>query len=332
VKLVLFSILISYTFFASAQTRDTFAWSPPGATWIYSASGWQIQYFWKLKYEGDTIYNGLLVKKLNLYQVDYYPIGPNWNRSREALKRSDLFYQSNDTVYWLQQNGFEPLYIFSAQVGDSWPIYETDAYYYYPHTQPLDTVDTVRVSSLGAYTCQTPPTNYQYDLVNVQYNPNWNISRFIRNIGGLNVPYPVPNYLGWDTSIIDGGPDLPQELYCYYDSLRDYRFFSTQNDDFPCWALVYDYDRAISVDEYQPNLPPLRCVYKPNAQQLALIFPQEWEIFPVRVHIYNSLGQLWGQHSLNQSADVDISALPQGFYTAQLRWGSHSHAFPFIKL
>ena len=103
------------------NTVNAQVWIDSGAVWHYhSSSPWHIGYS-RDEYVSDTLIDGHLCQKIQRKSQSFLQDSPGIYYTSGVSQRSSQFtYASNDTVFYLADNGFRILCDFGAQVGDTW--------------------------------------------------------------------------------------------------------------------------------------------------------------------------------------------------------------------
>lgn len=295
---------------AQAQQLDTIEWAPQGATWLYHNFCRWCREDTKVAYEGDSIINGQLVKRMNLYGRNYV-CGPDTNGSGtwicapviDRFVRTDFLFNRNDSIFWLKNGQFELLYCFAASVGNSWAIPQG-----YPfNTSPCSALpnnDSVVISKVDTLTFSGKKF--------ISYNTNsihnkWGIGTVIQNIGSLLCPFTT----ALDSNCSAYSSNAPtifssEGLSCYYDSKRGYIDFSASNHLLNCHGeitAVYSAERNKDLSFVFPN-PANRFIEIHCA-----------DFVGGEIEIIDVLGRTQQKSMLNSAKQIDISELPEGAYT-----------------
>ena len=112
------TLLILFCFLANSVFAQK--WCLPGSEWKYTfESSKYVHGFEKWKISIDTTILGKPCKKLIGNKITYvtgpFPSGPSYSHIKEPI----FTYESQDTVYMLIKEAFEPVYYFNAKVGDT---------------------------------------------------------------------------------------------------------------------------------------------------------------------------------------------------------------------
>jgi hypothetical protein len=116
-KIFLLSFFIIYGSSLKAQV-----WIDSGAVWHYHfSSPWTVGYN-KLVYTKDTLINGQLCQKITREGYTFmYDSDPNiFYQFPSTPAEPEYTFVSNDTVFYLADDGFRILCDFGAQVGETW--------------------------------------------------------------------------------------------------------------------------------------------------------------------------------------------------------------------
>jgi hypothetical protein len=200
---------------ADAQIIDTLPWCPPGATWVYySSPGFGANLYFKFTYQKDTLINNHIAKLLEVHSVLYTGgFGVPWVRTTAKVGQEYL-YQSNDSIYWFDDNRYKFIYSFAPIIGSNYEISNARAYCQGNSTYP--TSDTISVvSSFFPYT----RSGRTFTLYRTSQNSYWQMGTIIKNIGGLDAPFPYINHMLCNNPEAEYG-SYYEDLVCYRDSLR----------------------------------------------------------------------------------------------------------------
>jgi hypothetical protein len=298
---------------------DMHPWAPTGATWLYRASSQTSQLYFKLSYQKDTSFSGKNVKKIVVSRFEYIGIPPNLVRTKEVFVRNEYMYNSQDSVFWYNDNTFQLLYVFSAVNGSSWDIQKSNYFTCIngsstPNSNLL-TVRAVQEATMGSR---------QFTVIDANPQPYWTIgTRLIKNIGSTRTPFPLPGNLG--CSVIDGNIGQPDGLICYYDNLRGSIDFGGFGN---CQGLI---TKIKNPDE---NVSKSFALFpNPTSSNLQLVNSLSLEVESV-----NILDMLGKQHiSLrnmgSNNLEIDVSSLPNGMYVIVLQTSNKiNHTIKFVKI
>lgn len=293
-------ILLSSTKITAQQ--DT-AWAPPGATWTYDVITMTTWSVYQMKYVKDTTINNTLVKQIRISDFTSF-IAPPIPNAFETFIGYEYLYESGDTIYWLVNNTFEPLYIFSAQVGDKWEIskYPT-ATYQCDATIISDSmiVDNIVDSNYNGVWLQ--------NIVASSVGKKWSVGTIVKGIGGLTTPFPQMEFDS--CNIIDGAVGSVHGLICYYDSIRGYINFGSSLND--CDVLLSVNTKPITVKE---PLPSIKIYPNPAYEQISFDLPysKQWDLW-----VFDVTGKVVLQKQNITNNQLNISTLQQGVYYLRFR-------------
>ena len=199
-KLLLLPFFLMSINFRLFSQSDTLPWAPTGATWIYEIDSYQgkVPYigFIYLSYVKDTLLLGKLVKKITVSDF-----------------RDIFMYNSNDSLYWLVENKYELLLVFSAEIGDSWTTKGRDETVF---CKPfINSYDTITVRNISNKTF----SNKDFEVIeNRMSNCTWQLGPIIKNIGLSNFFEPI--YFPKESCGYVTCQPLNINLACYYDMRR----------------------------------------------------------------------------------------------------------------
>lgn len=113
-KNVLLSLFCLTSLFLSAQT-----WCESGSVWHYNYVNFGYQGYVEITYTGDTLINGQTANKLRKVQAVYGP-----NNQYDTVQLGFEYTRENNGIVTIlnDQNNWDTLYNFTAQVGDSWQM------------------------------------------------------------------------------------------------------------------------------------------------------------------------------------------------------------------
>ena len=218
-KVFLLNFFLILSFFSQAQN-----WAPKGATWHYGFTNYMIYGYVKVESIGDTMINSISCKKLN--KIGYYG-SYNFNNTFSDVKAYKLgveyTYADSNKVYIFKHNKFYTLYDFSAQVGDTWTVPETE------HFENCDTVGIVRVDSVGIININGQDLRYIcVSLADTAQKWGWE-AKIVERIGPIKstIMYYYPSYL-FPQKYDDCGISSSHGIYeggifrCYSDSTFSY--------------------------------------------------------------------------------------------------------------
>jgi hypothetical protein len=298
---------------------DMQPWSPLGATWIYRASSQTSQLYFKVSYQKDTLLLGKTVKKHVISTFEYIGSPPTLLRSKDKFVRNEFLYNSQDSVFWYNDNSFQLLYVFSAITGASWTIQKSIYYSCLVSGTPNSNVLTVvRNAQL------TTNSGQQFNVIDANPQPYWTIgTRIIKNIGSTRTPFPVPGNLA--CTLIDGNVGLPGALDCYFDNLRGTIDFGGSGD---CQSLITKTSDLPKSDAEIFVISP-----NPVADNLQIRNKNFSEI--ESIHVFDMLGKqhLSVKNINNSRVDIDVSSLQNGMFIIVLHTSDKlNHSIKFMKI
>lgn len=281
-------------------------WAPTGANWYYHYSDPIIPPSFAYAYiyhevVKDSVIQGKLCSEI--VRVIYH-----WDGSKEILPDNIFTYESSDTVYYLQNNIFYPLYIFSVEAGDSWVSRNPYELYYiepYPDEDTLTTyyVDSVDYIEIDGQNLKRIWLNY--------YSSDWYFAGpIIEKIGCLH--YFLPGFWHlWD-------PPVPASLRCYHEDAFNYEILV------PCDSIIF-----LSIEEVKNN--QLINIY-PNPFENNLIIEAEYPIEDFI--IYDMYGKRMNPAffiKTNGKLELDFSNLNLGVYLITLNTNNTIRNFKILK-
>lgn len=296
-KYILMGIFFLGLSTSSLKAQQDTAWAPIGGTWVYdeiTMTTWSALKMVSLK---DTSINNITTRQIQLSRLR--SIFPPYTDTTESIIGYEYMYGSNDTVYWWINNSFEPLYIFSAQLGDKWLIHK-----YPTATYPCDTTvvsDTVMVQNISFQ-------NYngvQLEQISLEsVGNNWELNTLLKGIGAYSSPFPTMSFE--NCQIIDGALGSVNTLQCYADPIRGNINFGGSTMD--CSTLL-----TVNTIPIKPSETTEKVVIFPNPVQNVLSFklPSKYLKY---ILITNMLGQVVLQKTNFQASQLDVSLLESGTY------------------
>jgi Secretion system C-terminal sorting domain len=297
---------------------DTHPWSPTGATWLYRGSSLTSQLYFKLSYQKDTLFSGKNVKKIVVSKFEYIGIPPNLVRTKETFVRNEYMYNSQDSVFWYNDNTFQLLYLFSASNGSSWAIQKSNYYTCLDSGTPNTNLITVR------NTQQVSIGGRQFNIIDANPQPYWTIgTRIIKNIGPTRSPFPVPGSLG--CPIVDGNIGLPESLSCYFDNTRGTIDMDGVGN---CQGLI---TKTNNLDKNESKL----FVISPNPVINNLQIRNNSFVEIESINVFDMLGKqyLTVKNINNSNPDIDVSSLPDGMFVIVLHTSNKlNHSIKFVKI
>lgn len=312
---LLIFILIRHVGFA--QQRDTLAWCPSGASWIYEQEGmFGYFYFLQMRYESDTSILGINnCKLLNLYKSSFFQNSfsdPVFFEGVDTLG-FEIFHEANDTVYWLKDSAFVFLYDFGADNGDVWevPFSNKDLGSFCPFTNFLiqDSLQITHRSWTSIYGFSVEVLN------NSSYHGIWGWDYIINKIGGLHGFLPNPSYYADTCGYNDNFP-FWGTLVCYRDDLRG-QFF---NDDLSCNQIFLYQERV--------NEPPEKVIVLPNPASESIWVQSSFSHANYRILDINGRSLISG---VLHDSNIFISTLRNGMYFIELSQDNRYALAKFVK-
>ncbi len=273
--------------------QDT-TWAAPGATWIYNQISMTMVSMFKMTYEKDTIIYNQPVKQIRTSNLTN--LMPPQTTFFETQTGFFYFYQSNDTVYWLNNGNFEPIYIFSEQVGTQWKINK-------PYWETYDCDMTIVSDSIRIQNVSDTLIDGQWlTLLELKNTDNhFGIGNLYKNIGAVTSPFPVMDFDS--CMIIDGAVGNISELVCYYDSIRGLVSFEPFTD---CNTLLTVNTKAVISKGSEINFYP-NPVY--DVLNIEIEIEENWQ-----VRIFDFSGKVVLQNHQLNSNQLNINFLPKGIY------------------
>lgn len=321
-KLKLLLILITCIIITTTSKAQT--WCSPGATWHYSYSAWLNAGYYKIAYIGDTLINNIQCQILEKTHVDYSR--PNYHTSTSIMH--EYTYADSNKVYVYRYNQFYTMYDFGANVGDTIAVAGADDIMQI-HTY-CDSIGKIRVDSIGTVTINGESLRYIY--VRPLANSTWGWDcRIVEKIGPLNYNNAYPTYYNylfpvriWSNNCPPYMDELNEGGYlkCYVDS--SFQFYPTGT------APNCEYIPT-SLEEILQS-PGLLAVY-PNPTHSSLTIKLPSHIKEAGIEIKNMLGKnVHSEHIYAESTKtIDVSAIPNGVYIAQLQIENKIFNKKFVK-
>jgi hypothetical protein len=293
------TILFFALFFSSLSFAQN--WAPAGAKWHYTYIGFSIAYV-EIANVGDTIIAGQTCQKLqktfNGLQFGVTPVN--------YIFDTTYTYESNGMVYVLEQNQWKTLYNFNAVVGDHWPMAPM------PEFGGCTENSQLKVLATGTKVINAQTLKYLVvDFCNPDLTSQGFQDTIIEKIG-FTGSYMLP--FDMCTMAFDGNEGGP--FRCYSD------------DNFSTYKPFYanDCEYLVGVEE---NALASSIVIAPNPSN-GLFELQSAKPEPLRVEIYNTLGQHLGSY-LNTEAslaiELDLSSQTSGIYFAHVTQGAQQGLF-----
>jgi len=275
---------------AFGTKAQTSPWISQGAIWNYK--------FWtsgengvvKIEYTHDTILYGKTCQILKTTEDIYTqspPIGlihsGQWN---------NYTYSNGDTVFYLNNNQFNMLYNFGAQVNDKWDL-------------GVDTSDMgcsksiVKVDSLSSLIINSNSHRVLY--LSDSANSSVGITgKIIEHIGSMNYLFPTP---------INCSQDVVVDFYsysfsCFQDITTTFLLVTPDECENPYHVGIVELKKDTDGIHYFPN---------PVEDKLNITLSKKKDY---RIFICNLLGEkiIEIRNQNNQSLNIDMSDLPTGIY------------------
>ena len=310
-KLKYFFVLYLFPLLSIAQPADNIQWAPPGATWVYSVFSATTNRNLQLTYIKDTTIAGKIVKQFEAKIVEFQ--GPNLEIRTTQLLGFEYFYNSNDSIFFLDNNEFKFAYDFSPQVNDKWIVGSTKISC---PTSGFPNQDTITVDSIK----QVPLGNKTYSFIfNNSYSRNYVLGTVIKNIGSTDGPYP---YVNRNKCALSSG--FFQGLICYRDNIRGEVPMANSSTAW-CNSIITRINIVPSLTENS-----LLVAY-PNP--VINIFKIKQKISPDSKYlIYNSAGQIVSEGKY-ESNGINVKELMKGIYFIKLfHKNTESSLLKFLKL
>lgn len=286
-KFLLSALLITLSMYASAQS-----WPEKGAVWHYQISSIGGYGLIKVVYEKDTLIENRLCAKLSALSYFYGITGPDGKAGLiEKKQLPDKFtYYNGDTVFYLVDQQFKPLYCFNANPGDSWELGG--------QTNDLDCSGTsVKVDSIGTTTIQS----HLLKWVSVSPKENSGLAlngKIVERIGTIDgYLFPVINC-------------CDPNMICDFDYIR---FTCYQDDDFPSYNVtMYDCEYYLKTNipevEFFQGLYPV-----PTKNKLNVISKQVSSVIILSID-----GKIVCEPEISGN-QIDLSELESGIYLVILK-------------
>lgn len=297
-------------------TTNAQMWCPTGATWHYGYSVWMNAGYYKVSYVGDTLIDSIQCKIFEKKHVDnYLP-----TNSITTTISYEYTYADSNKVYVYRFNQFYTLYDFGANVGDTIIIAGSNMFSGYN----CDSIGSVKVDSVG--TTVINGLNLRYIVVSPLANSAWGWgeqNRIVEKIGPPNGYFifpSLPHNCSTPTDILyEGGT-----FRCYSDS--SFQYYPTGNSSSCDYLPIYS-----NLQEYLESTNQLSVYPNPALSELNFKLPPQAK--DVTVNLKNMLGAIIYSEHLSATADrtIDISAIPNGVYIAQLQIGNLIFNKKFVK-
>jgi hypothetical protein len=277
----------------SSNAQQDTTWASSGATWVYNKISMTTISKFKMTYEKDTTINNQSVKQIKTSNLT--KLMPQ-SYFFESSFGYEYFYQSNDTVYWFKNGNFEPLYIFSDQVGTQWKVDKQSWETYYCDTTIIS--DSVRIKNVR----DTLIDGQWLTILALESMDNrFGIGDLYRNIGAAFSPFPEMRFDS--CMIIDGAVGNISDLVCYYDSIRGLVSFNPFED---CNTLL-----TVNTKQVTPTISSINLSPNPanDVLNIEVEIEDNWQ-----VRIIDFSGKLVLQNHQLTSNQLNINYLPKGIY------------------
>lgn len=312
-KRILLALLLLITVKGFSQS----SWVEPGTKWSYSSTQLMGDELMQFEYTHDTIIDAHNCQVLQGHWYYYYPAHPP--QQMESHIVSDyilkyIIYSSNDTVFYLTNAGFMPLYIFSAEVGDSWIIAPgQSSSLECPYlTVKVIAKDTVSINGQDLRRLTIVPG----DSSSIGFGNGFGYSYITEKIGTTGGGYFLPY----------GGP------YCLPDTMiyeyTFYRFNCFSNNQFS-YNETLDCDGPLAVTEITPVTSNFSIFPNPS-QGITNINPSN-SAYSYNISVYDIAGrQMQTLSGLKGNYQLDTEALPKGVYAIRIGQGSRQYYHKLI--
>lgn len=266
--------------------------------------------FLQYSFVKDTVIAGKIAKKLEVKKIEFQ--GPQNEIRYTEIAGSEYFYNSNDSIYFFDVDSFRFVYSFDPETGDQWITGSTR--YFCSGSAPAPE-DTFTVSAINSVVFG----NRSYDLIE-NSSTDFLLGNIIRNIGPIVSPYPV---IKTSLCFPPGTPvDMGsfESLVCYSDNVRGV-VPVMNNTSFSCHGIITSIRQSNEIDQLSifPN---------PSYDVINIIGGSGYTTG-------YSICDAWGRVLLKgrlANDQLDISALPDGFYFLTLQDRKNNLVLKFLKL
>ncbi|MEY5001058.1 MAG: hypothetical protein RLZZ211_1094 [Bacteroidota bacterium] len=295
-----------FLFFALVFSSLSFAqnWAPAGAKWHYTYIGFSSGYV-EIANVGDTIIAGQTCQKLQkTFNGLQFGVTPT-----TYIFDTSYTYENNGVVYVLEQNQWKTLYNFNAAVGEHWPMAPM------PEFGGCTVNSQLKVLATGIKVINAQTLKYLVvDFCNPDLTSQGFQDTIIEKIG-FTSSYMLP--FDMCTMAFDGNEGGP--FRCYSD------------DNFSLYKPFYanDCEFLVGVEE---NALASSIVIAPNPSN-GLFELRSAKPEPLRVEIYNTLGQHLGSYlhtDASLAIELDLSAQTSGIYFAHVTQGAQNGLFRLV--
>jgi hypothetical protein len=308
-RLTILSVLSCLYFVLHAQTPDNAGWCPPGATWTYHKNSFGSNLFYQYIYEKDTLIAFKNAKKLAVIQINF--IGPGGNVRTVSQAGYEYFYNSNDSIFFLDSGSFRFMYDFNATAGQQWVIGNDRP----PSCSVFPGQDTVLVSYIRKDTIG----NRIYErIMTTNTYEYFQLGTVIKNIGAAVSPYPALHQGNCCMMQNPGGAcDLPfwDRLVCYSDNIRG--IVPVNNPTLSCFTIT--------------------SLFEPDKNQ-SLIYPNPAldfiNIEGIRLNSGYTITDIQGKiisQGILKADKINIAQLRPGVYVIKITSGKVQRISKFVK-
>jgi hypothetical protein len=255
--------------------------------------------------DGDTLLQNQNCRKLKSVKHSFEYINPQGDMAEYVSDYiSGIIYYSNDTVFYWEEDHFNVLYDFTANIGESWVIGT--------NTIGFGCADTSRVNVTGQNTIDINGVNYnEWSLVDDSLNSYGNLGKVNARYGSTN-KYLFPFGRSCDMTIVEF--DVVTFI-CFED---DSLYYNPTGE-----ACEY----YLGVTENKWN--DISIYPNPSAGKFELV-----SAIPVqKISIVNLVGETVKELNVSFSnQNIDLSELPQGNYYLQIENTNGAHFVKSIQI
>jgi hypothetical protein len=291
-------LLLFLLFSMSFQAQN---WSPAGANWKYSYSGFFPGYV-DILYSGDTVIEGQSAKILSktFHGIDWSMTVVSNNIGKEYT------YENNGVIYLRYQNQWDTLYHFNAQIGEHWRMAKQ------PFTSVCPDNSRLKVLATGNKTINNETRKYVVvDFCHPDLSSlGWGQDTIVENIGFIG-SYFLP-YDQFDGAV-DGNEGGPFRCYSH-DNFSTYA---------PHFSGACDY--IVGVDELTNSFT----VY-PNPVQDEIHLSQDCVTRFSQYSIYSLDGKIQQSGPLTQT--ISLHELTSGNYLVEIANESQKQFAKIVKV
>jgi hypothetical protein len=310
--LLLFCMIISVKGYP--QISDNTSWSPPGARWVYRLFSQNDNRFIELTYVKDTVMLNKTAKQMQVRFIKF--LGPqNEVRIVDTLGK-EYYYNSNDSIYYLDNGQFHFIYNFNPVLGDKWIIGNAKSSCI--GNASFAATDTFTITSITPITFGNRIFNFIKDS---STTGNWDMGGIIKNIGSYITPFPqVSPAKCTNSSAYYGSFFLGLE--CYFDNVRGTVPVSNNSVSLTCNYIITAITPIAVISAGFK-------VYPNPAHNLIKISGQNNVKFAYSIFDISGKIILIGVSSVGE---IQVSNLNPGLYFLQVSQGGKSTVSKFIKL